>query len=84
MFDKIINFYRVSSAKQPISDDAAAITKKYKYFKWSTFLSATLGYGLYYVCRLSLNVVKKPIVAKGYPRKRNWESSGRYFFSHMQ
>ena len=35
------------------------------YYKWSTFLSATLGYGMYYVCRLSLNVVKKPIVEEG-------------------
>lgn len=29
------------------------------------FLSATIGYGLYYVCRLSLNVIKKPIVDAG-------------------
>lgn len=28
-------------------------------------LSATVGYGIYYVCRLSLNVVKKPIVDSG-------------------
>ena len=33
--------------------------------QWSTFLTATIGYGLYYVCRLSLNVVKKPIVEEG-------------------
>ena len=33
--------------------------------KWEVFISATLGYGLYYVCRLSLNVVKKPIVDAG-------------------
>lgn len=39
--------------------------KKMTYYKWSTFLSATLGYGMYYVCRLSLNVVKKPIVEEG-------------------
>ena len=36
-----------------------------KRLQWSTFLSATLGYGMYYVCRLSLNVVKKPIVEEG-------------------
>ncbi len=29
------------------------------------FLSATVGYGIYYVCRLSLNVVKKPLVDAG-------------------
>jgi len=37
----------------------------YKKLKWQVFISATLGYGLYYVCRLSLNVVKKPIVDAG-------------------
>lgn len=33
--------------------------------QWAVFLSATLGYGLYYVCRLSLAVVKAPLVAEG-------------------
>lgn len=37
----------------------------YRTLKWQVFISATLGYGLYYVCRLSLNVVKKPIVDSG-------------------
>jgi len=39
--------------------------KFYKKLKWQVFISATLGYGIYYVCRLSLNVVKKPIVDAG-------------------
>lgn len=39
--------------------------QRLKRFQWSTFLAATLGYGMYYVCRLSLNVVKKPIVDEG-------------------
>ena len=34
----------------------------YKKLKWQVFILATLEYGLYYVCRLSLNVIKKPIV----------------------
>jgi OPA family sugar phosphate sensor protein UhpC-like MFS transporter len=38
---------------------------EYKRLKWQIFISATIGYGLYYVCRLSLNVVKKPIVDSG-------------------
>ncbi len=32
---------------------------------WSVFLSVTFGYGFYYVCRLTLSVVKKPIVDAG-------------------
>lgn len=33
--------------------------------QWLVFGAATLGYGLYYVCRLSLSVVKAPMVASG-------------------
>lgn len=33
--------------------------------QWAVFGAATLGYGLYYVCRLSLSVVKAPLVADG-------------------
>lgn len=39
---------------------------RYNRTKWAVFTAATLGYGLFYVCRLSLNVVKKPIVDAGY------------------
>jgi OPA family sugar phosphate sensor protein UhpC-like MFS transporter len=33
--------------------------------QWAVFGAATLGYGLYYVCRLSLSVVKTPVIAEG-------------------
>lgn len=33
--------------------------------QWTVFAVATMGYGLYYVCRLSLSVVKAPMVAEG-------------------
>ncbi len=39
---------------------------RYNKLRWSVFLSATFGYGLYYVCRLSLNVIKKPLINGGY------------------
>lgn len=63
--NKIIRFFSVSPAKPLISDNVSEIEKRYKRLKWSTFLAATVGYGMYYVCRLSLNVVKKPIVDEG-------------------
>ena len=60
---KIIRFYKVSS---PVAVNYTEDTqRRLMNFQWSTFLSATIGYGLYYVCRLSLNVVKKPIVEEG-------------------
>ncbi len=42
-----------------------ATRKRYSRLRWQVFLSATLGYGLFFVCRLSLNVIKKPIVDAG-------------------
>lgn len=33
--------------------------------KWAVFLSITLGYGFYYVCRLSFSVAKKPMADAG-------------------
>lgn len=60
----MINYFK-KSAPQPLLDTNEKQEKKYKSLKWQVFISATLGYGLYYVCRLSLNVVKKPIVDSG-------------------
>lgn len=57
----MINYFKKSSPKPLVLADSEEKTY-YKKLKWQVFISATLGYGLYYVCRLSLNVVKKPIV----------------------
>ncbi len=72
MLKQIINFYKVSPSK-PCSEEAPSSIeelspdnrRRLKRLQWSTFLAATFGYGMYYVCRLSLNVVKKPIVEEG-------------------
>lgn len=75
MLKHIINFYRVSQPKPcnggALSDSLVSGAsqsdekRRLRRLQWSTFLSATVGYGMYYVCRLSLNVVKKPIVDEG-------------------
>ncbi len=65
MLKQIINFYRISQPKPCSKESLHQQSKRLKRLQWSTFLSATIGYGLYYVCRLSLNVVKKPIVEEG-------------------
>lgn len=61
MLKRLINFYHISSPTSTLKENK----EKLKKLQWSTFLSATAGYGIYYVCRLSLNVVKKPIVDEG-------------------
>lgn len=60
----MLNFFRksVPSEERIPSEEQSTVYKK---LKWQVFFAATLGYGLYYVCRLSLNVVKKPIVDSG-------------------
>ena len=65
MLKNIINFYRVSQPKPCNEESLSEQKQRLKRSQWSTFLAATLGYGMYYVCRLSLNVVKKPIVDEG-------------------
>ena len=65
MLKNIINFYRVSQPKLCNEESLSEPKRRLKRLQWSTFLAATLGYGIYYVCRLSLNVVKKPIVDEG-------------------
>lgn len=53
------------SADKGMLTDTDEIKQKYRNARWSVFLAATLGYSCFYVCRLSLNVVKKPIVDSG-------------------
>jgi OPA family sugar phosphate sensor protein UhpC-like MFS transporter len=61
MLQTIIHFF--SPAKHvAVTGDESTIKKQYKKFRYSVFLSATLGYALFYVCRLSISVAKKPLV----------------------
>ena len=61
---KFLDFFKMSKPSEPITDPNE-VQKKYSRLRGQVFLSATIGYGLYYVCRLSLNVIKKPIVDAG-------------------
>jgi MFS transporter, OPA family, sugar phosphate sensor protein UhpC len=64
MIALIRNFFKPANFSTEITGDE--MKKQYKRLRWSVFLSATFGYGLYYVCRLSLNVIKKPLINGGY------------------
>lgn len=61
LFQRIIDFYRIS----PPNYDSTSKESKFKSIRLATFISATCGYALYYVCRLSMNIVRKPIVDAG-------------------
>lgn len=59
VWQRVLNFYRVSTPSDNVSAGS------FKRVRLATFLSATCGYALYYVCRLSMNIVRKPIVDEG-------------------
>lgn len=61
MFEKIISFYKISEPNY--SSDVPK--NKFKKIQLTTFFTATCCYAIYYVCRLSMNIVRKPIVDEG-------------------
>ena len=65
MFKKFINFYKTSAPIAPLQVSDEEKTKLYKKLRFQAFAAGTIGYSLYYVCRTSLNVVKKPILDSG-------------------
>ncbi|WP_418426804.1 MFS transporter, partial [Alistipes sp.] len=62
---RITEFYRISPPVPGREMDEAARSKYYRRLRLQAFTAATLGYSLYYVCRTSLNVMKKPILDSG-------------------
>ena len=61
---KLLDFYKISPPVSGGESDSER-SVRFKRIRWATFLSATTGYGIYYVCRLSMNVIRKPIVEDG-------------------
>lgn len=64
MMNKILKYFSVSAPAEA-NLTAEETARRYRRLRWQVFISATLGYGLFYVCRLSLNVIKKPLVDAG-------------------
>ena len=58
IWSRIADFYRISAPAAEIDNDR----DRFRRIRLATFISATCGYALYYVCRLSMNIVRKPIV----------------------
>ena len=60
----LYSFYRIS---KPSADTVAPekVDETYKALRRRTFWGATIAYSLYYVCRMSLSVVKQPLIDEG-------------------
>ena len=62
---KFLDFYKISSPS-PCKVPQDKVQGRYRNLRMQTFLAATFGYALYYVCRTSLNVMKQPIIDSGF------------------
>lgn len=62
-----MSFLKYFSISEPSATaiDKVMQDKVYKRLRMETFLSGTLGYALYYVCRLSMGVMKQPLIEAG-------------------
>lgn len=49
----------------PALGDPSRIDELYRRHRWRVMMAITLGYGLIYTCRLSIGVVKKPLIDQG-------------------
>lgn len=65
MFKRLISFFRVSEPAAVTLPPGDKTDAHYKRLRWQVFFAGTLGYSLYYVCRTTLNVVKKPMLDEG-------------------
>lgn len=60
----LFDWFKMSSPSN-VQIEGEKLDKTYKRLRWQVILAALFGYGLFYVCRLSLNVIKKPLVDNG-------------------
>jgi OPA family sugar phosphate sensor protein UhpC-like MFS transporter len=61
----LIASLRRAFARSPDEAQLQADPARLRRMQWQVFLAITFGYGFYYVCRLSLNVIKKPLIDAG-------------------
>ena len=60
----VLNFFKVSEPSA-VRLPAEKVDRTYKSLRMQTFLAGTFGYALYYVCRLSMGVMKQPLIDAG-------------------
>jgi OPA family sugar phosphate sensor protein UhpC-like MFS transporter len=65
MIAKLLGFYRTGPDRDLLSEDPEVIRREYEAKRWRVFWTITIGYGVFYTCRLSLAVVKEPLVHEG-------------------
>ncbi len=57
--------YFASGPDKPPLADRGEIDRLYKRYRFRVFLWLVIGYGFFYICRLSLPVAKRPLLEAG-------------------
>lgn len=64
MIKRIRHFYKISGMSQTRVPPEKE-NRKYRHLRLQTLIAAIIGYSLYYICRISLSVVKQPLIDSG-------------------
>ncbi|MFC1888517.1 MFS transporter [Thermodesulfobacteriota bacterium] len=65
MISKFLDFYKTGPDKLQVDLPSEKLRKVYERKRWNVFLGITIGYGFFYVTRLTFSVVKVPIFKAG-------------------
>lgn len=60
----LYSYFRISKPS-PVKVPEDEVVAKYKHLRNSTFWGAAVAYSIFYVCRLAMSVVKKPLIDDG-------------------
>ena len=61
----MFNFFKTRADLPVMEASPDKIRSIYRKYQWQVFLGLVLGYAMFYVVRMSLNVVKKPMLDSG-------------------
>lgn len=61
----MLDFFKTRPDQPLIEGTTEKIRSIYKKYQWQVFLGLVLGYAMFYVARMSLNVAKKPMLDAG-------------------
>ena len=65
MLRALVRYFATGPDRPAERQDPALVAREYQRRRWSVFLSAAFGYGIFYLCRVNLSVVTQPMVDGG-------------------
>ncbi len=76
----MLNFFKTRPDLPLLSSSKAEMLKRYKSYQWQVFIGLIFGYAMFYVVRMALGVVKKPMLDAGIVTLEELGIMGSVFF----